>query len=124
VGATRPRRRRGDRAGDRRAAPGAAGDDPPRAEGGPTLLRRLRRRRDPHRTPAGPTHDDPGDPVSALIDTVTLQQQLHHPELVVLDVQFTLTGDGPDLYADGHLPGAPFVDLDTVLAGEPGTGGR
>lgn len=62
--------------------------------------------------------------MSALIDTVTLQQQLHHPELVVLDVQFTLTGDGPDLYADGHLPGAPFVDLDTVLAGEPGPGGR
>ena len=62
--------------------------------------------------------------MSALIDPHTLQQQIGDPDLVVLDVQYTLTGDGPGLYAAGHLPDAPFVDLDAVLAGEPGGGGR
>lgn len=62
--------------------------------------------------------------MSALVDATTLQQELDHPDLVVLDVQFTLAGEGPDLYARGHLPHAPFVDLDTVLAGEPGDAGR
>lgn len=64
--------------------------------------------------------------MSALVDPSSLQEELADPRPgpVVLDVQFTLTGDGPDLYAAGHLPGAPFVDLDAVLAGEPGAGGR
>jgi len=42
----------------------------------------------------------------------------------VLDVQYTLAGDGPALYAAAHLPGAAHLDLDAVLAGEPGPGGR
>lgn len=58
---------------------------------------------------------------SSLLDELADQTR---PGPVVLDVQFTLTGDGPGLYAAGHLPGAPFVDLDAVLAGEPGDGGR
>lgn len=65
--------------------------------------------------------------MSALVAPSSLQDELAdhaRPDPVVLDVQFTLTGDGPDLYAAGHLPGAPFVDLDAVLAGEPGDGGR
>lgn len=65
--------------------------------------------------------------MSALVSPSSLQEELTdrtRPAPVVLDVQFTLTGDGPDLYAAGHLPGAPFVDLDEVLAGEPGAGGR
>lgn len=65
--------------------------------------------------------------MSALVDPTSLQEELadhSRPGPFVLDVQFTLTGDGPDLYATGHLPGAPFVDLDLVLAGEPGAGGR
>lgn len=62
--------------------------------------------------------------MSALISPTELRAELGDPRLVVLDVQFTLSGDGPDLYASGHLPGAPFVDVDTVLAGPPGDGGR
>jgi thiosulfate/3-mercaptopyruvate sulfurtransferase len=42
----------------------------------------------------------------------------------VLDVQYTLIGEGPALYAAAHLPGAPHLDLDAVLAGRPGAGGR
>ena len=44
--------------------------------------------------------------------------------LVVLDVQYTLDGQGADLYASRHLPGAAHLDLDTVLAGPPGDRGR
>ena len=62
--------------------------------------------------------------MSALITATDLQAELGRDGLVVLDVQFTLTGEGPSLYASGHLPGAPFVDLDTVLAGPAGAGGR
>lgn len=62
--------------------------------------------------------------MSALISAPDLQAELGDPRLVVLDVQYTLTGDGPGLYAEGHLPGAPFVDLDAVLAGPAGEGGR
>lgn len=62
--------------------------------------------------------------MSALITATDLQQEIGRERLVVLDVQFTLTGEGPELYAAGHLPGAPFVDLDRVLAGPAGDGGR
>ncbi len=44
---------------------------------------------------------------------------------VVLDVRWRLGGPpGADSYAEGHIPGAVFVDLDNDLAGEPGEGGR
>lgn len=49
-----------------------------------------------------------------------------HPDAVVADVRHYLDGrSGRDAYATGHLPGAVFVDLDSVLAapGSPG-GGR
>jgi thiosulfate/3-mercaptopyruvate sulfurtransferase len=43
----------------------------------------------------------------------------------LLDVRWTLTGPpAASLYAEGHLPGAVFVDLDRDLAGPPGAGGR
>lgn len=43
----------------------------------------------------------------------------------VLDVRWSLASpSGAALYADGHLPGAVFVDLDAELAGPPGPGGR
>lgn len=63
--------------------------------------------------------------MSALITPTDLQDEIvTNPKLVVLDVQYTLTGEGPGLYAAGHVPGAPFVDLDAVLAGPAGEGGR
>ncbi|MBB4684959.1 sulfurtransferase [Amycolatopsis jiangsuensis] len=44
---------------------------------------------------------------------------------VVLDVRWRLGGPpGADSYREGHLPGAVFADLDTVLAAPPGEGGR
>ncbi len=47
----------------------------------------------------------------------------HAPTL--LDVRWRLGGPpGRELYDDGHIPGAAFVDLDADLAGRPGVGGR
>jgi thiosulfate/3-mercaptopyruvate sulfurtransferase len=43
----------------------------------------------------------------------------------LLDVRWRLGGPpGIDSYRAGHLPGAVYVDLDSQLAGPPGTGGR
>jgi thiosulfate/3-mercaptopyruvate sulfurtransferase len=43
----------------------------------------------------------------------------------LLDVRWELGGPpGRDLYLEGHIPGAAFVDLDTALAAPPGVGGR
>ncbi len=43
----------------------------------------------------------------------------------VLDVRWRLGGPpGINSYLEGHLPGAMFVDLDTELSGQPGSGGR
>jgi thiosulfate/3-mercaptopyruvate sulfurtransferase len=42
----------------------------------------------------------------------------------LLDVRWSLGGDGHQAYADGHIPGAVFVDLETDLSGRPGMGGR
>ena len=61
----------------------------------------------------------------ALITADDLATALHRREVAVLDVQFALTGTpGRELYAAGHVPGAPFLDLDTALAGPPGRAGR
>jgi thiosulfate/3-mercaptopyruvate sulfurtransferase len=43
---------------------------------------------------------------------------------VLLDVRWSLQGNGRAEYQAGHLPGAAFLDLDTGLAGKPGAGGR
>ncbi|MDT0346615.1 sulfurtransferase [Streptomyces sp. DSM 44938] len=44
---------------------------------------------------------------------------------VLLDVRWQLGGPpGRPQYAAGHLPGAVYVDLETELAGPPGSGGR
>jgi thiosulfate/3-mercaptopyruvate sulfurtransferase len=48
-----------------------------------------------------------------------------HPEAVLADVRYYLDGrSGRDAHAAGHLPGAVFVDMDTVLAahGTPAEG--
>lgn len=62
--------------------------------------------------------------MSTLINPAELTSALESGEVRVLDVQYTLSGDGPSLYAVAHLPGAPHLDLDAVLAGPPGDGGR
>jgi thiosulfate/3-mercaptopyruvate sulfurtransferase len=44
---------------------------------------------------------------------------------VLLDVRWRLGGPpGRDLYAQAHIPGAAFTDLDRDLAAAPGKGGR
>jgi len=50
----------------------------------------------------------------------------HFDELLTADVRWYLDGRaGRDSYNAGHLPGAVFVDLDTILAGPPtAAGGR
>lgn len=67
--------------------------------------------------------------MSPLIDVATLRTELDSTTPpVVLDVRWTLgRADGRSAYAEGHIPGAAYVDLDTELAGEhgpDGTGGR
>jgi thiosulfate/3-mercaptopyruvate sulfurtransferase len=66
--------------------------------------------------------------VSPLISPADLAQLITEPgseRPVVLDVRYRIGGP-PGLadYQTGHLPGAVFVELNTVLAGPPGTDGR
>lgn len=64
--------------------------------------------------------------ISPLIDVQSLSAELASgTPPVLLDVRWRLGGPpGIESYHAGHLPGAVFVDLDTDLAGPPGTGGR
>jgi thiosulfate/3-mercaptopyruvate sulfurtransferase len=63
---------------------------------------------------------------SLLIDTGTLAVALaEETPPVVLDCRWRMGGPpGRDSYNEGHIPGAVFLDLDTDLAGEAGSGGR
>jgi thiosulfate/3-mercaptopyruvate sulfurtransferase len=46
-------------------------------------------------------------------------------DVTILDVRYRMGGPGgPEEYAAGHVPGAAYVDLDTALAGTPGSRGR
>jgi thiosulfate/3-mercaptopyruvate sulfurtransferase len=59
--------------------------------------------------------------VDALLELVSGEAQ--HASL--LDVRWELaTGPGREDYAEAHIPGAAFVDLDAELAGPAGAGGR
>lgn len=68
--------------------------------------------------------------MSQLISATELSDSL--ADVVVLDVRWALTaGRSPDAdpvglpdYAAGHVPGAHFLDLDTVFAAPAGEGGR
>jgi thiosulfate/3-mercaptopyruvate sulfurtransferase len=45
--------------------------------------------------------------------------------VTVLDVRYRTGGPGgPEEHATGHVPGAAYVDLDSALAGAPGSHGR
>ena len=59
----------------------------------------------------------------SLITVAELCEALAGDPPALLDVRWELGGPpGRDLYLDGHIPGAAFVDLDTALAGPPGAG--
>jgi thiosulfate/3-mercaptopyruvate sulfurtransferase len=58
-----------------------------------------------------------------LVTPEVLAAHLDDPEVVVADVRWYLDGrSGAEAFEAGHLPGAVFVDLDTVLAAAPNTG--
>jgi thiosulfate/3-mercaptopyruvate sulfurtransferase len=60
----------------------------------------------------------------SLISVAELAAGLHDPDLRIADVRWSLAvpAAGRAAYADGHLPGAAFVDLDTVLTARDGPG--
>jgi thiosulfate/3-mercaptopyruvate sulfurtransferase len=61
----------------------------------------------------------------SLITVDELRAALAREVPTLLDVRWELGGPpGRDLYLEGHIPGAAFVDLDTALAGPPGACGR
>jgi len=64
--------------------------------------------------------------MTSLITPAELATALAGPAApVVLDVQYNLAGTpGRELYAEAHLPGALFADVDVDLADPPGAGGR
>ncbi len=60
-----------------------------------------------------------------VIDVLELAHLLETAVVTLLDVRWALgRTTGHDVYLDGHLPGAVFVDLDTQLAAPPGERGR
>ncbi|MFD2081155.1 thiosulfate/3-mercaptopyruvate sulfurtransferase [Actinopolymorpha cephalotaxi] len=64
-------------------------------------------------------------PILSVPDLVTWLAGDQPP--VVLDVRWTLAGPpAPEVYRAGHVPGARYVDFDTVLSGpaDPAGGGR
>ncbi|MGW3497594.1 sulfurtransferase [Streptomyces sp. NPDC001020] len=72
--------------------------------------------------------------MKAIISASELASDLAGPRPpTLLDVRFQMTVataagaapfDGRAVYADGHIPGAVYVDLDRDLAGPPGSAGR
>ncbi len=57
---------------------------------------------------------------------ISTDELAHRLEMVtVLDVRYRMGGPpGPQEFAEGHIPGAAYVDLDTALAAPPGSRGR
>lgn len=61
--------------------------------------------------------------ISPLISVAELEPRLG--DVTLLDVRWRLGGPpGAEEFADGHIPGAAYVDLDADLADPPGAGGR
>lgn len=65
---------------------------------------------------------------SGLIDAAALRAELARGPVTLLDVRYRTgerpAGAGAAEFAEGHLPGARYVDLDAVLAAPPGDGSR
>ena len=58
-----------------------------------------------------------------LVDAAWLAAHVEDPDVVVADVRWYLDGrSGRHAFDAGHIPGAVFVDVDTVLAADPSTG--
>lgn len=56
--------------------------------------------------------------IAPIVDSAWLRE---HPDAVLADVRYYLDGrSGPEAYADGHLPGAVYVDMDAQLAAHAG----
>lgn len=71
---------------------------------------------------AGPAPADRGTPIVTMDELV---RELSSPTPpVLLDVRWSLAGNGLDAFLAGRIPGAVFVDLDTELAAPAGAGGR
>ncbi|MDO9617201.1 MAG: sulfurtransferase [Pseudomonas sp.] len=58
-------------------------------------------------------------PLAQLISAAQLQRRLDEPDLLILDCRFALDdlAYGQRSYADGHIPGAQFADLEHDLSG-------
>jgi thiosulfate/3-mercaptopyruvate sulfurtransferase len=61
-----------------------------------------------------------------LVEPAWLRERLGEPGLVVVDCQFVLGRPeaGEPAWLECHIPGAPHLDVDRDLAGEPGARGR
>jgi thiosulfate/3-mercaptopyruvate sulfurtransferase len=61
-----------------------------------------------------------------LVDTAWLRSHLGDQNLKLIDCRFKLgqPAAGRQAWLEGHIPGAPFLDVDTDLAAEPGHKGR
>lgn len=61
-----------------------------------------------------------------LISVSWLRERLGEPGLRVVDCRYRLgePGAGEQLWREGHIPGAAYLDLDRDLAAEPGERGR
>ena len=61
-----------------------------------------------------------------LVSASWLRERLGDPGLVVVDCRYRLgePGAGEELWREGHIPGAVFMDVDRDLAAEPGERGR
>jgi thiosulfate/3-mercaptopyruvate sulfurtransferase len=69
--------------------------------------------------------DRRGHQSSPIVDTTELAALLRSDAPpVLLDVRWSLDGDGYDAFLAARIPGAQFVDLDRDLAASPGAGGR
>lgn len=79
---------------------------------------------DPHddRSSADRSRSSPASPIIAAAELATVLRSAAPP--VVLDLRWSLTGNGYDAFLVGRIPGSHFVDLDRDLAASPGIGGR
>ncbi len=63
--------------------------------------------------------ENPGEQLPPIVSPEWLDE--HRDSVVLCDVRYYLDGrDGPAAFEQGHLPGAVYIDMDTVLASSAG----